>query len=261
MDVLEKIVLYKKEELAAKRRKIPLKDLEKKRRDMEPPLPFLQNFKKDEINIIAEVKKASPSAGVLRAHYHPVELAQILEEGGAAALSVLTDGHFFQGNLSDLSAVKKGVKLPCLRKDFTVDEYQIYEARAHGADAVLLIAATLDGFQLADYKTLIYELGMESLVEIHNEEELNRILKHHIKLLGINNRNLKTLKTDTKTSEDLIPKIPSSVQIISESGLSNHDILNRLKQLGCHGFLIGEAFMRIEGLTEMKTELQRLRGK
>ena len=245
---LQKIVDYKKDELASLKRKVSLQDVKFKAREQDPARPFLQGFYTDEINIIAEIKKASPSAGVIRADFQPVEIAQIFEANGAKALSVLTDENFFKGSLSFLSSIKGSVSLPCLRKDFTLDEYHLYEARGAGADAVLLIAAILDEVQLKDYTDLAQELAMTALVEVHDEDDLKKVLKFCPHLIGINNRNLRTFATMLETSFQLRPKIPEETTVISESGLRSHDDLVRLMKAGFHGFLIGEALLREEDI-------------
>lgn len=245
MNTLEKILLDKKLELEQTKRRMSLRDLKLKVKDTEAAVPFFHHFD-DGLNIIAEVKAKSPSAGVLFDAYHPEEIAKIYKRGGAKAISVLTDGRYFGGTLEDLSQVKKTVTLPVLRKDFTLEEYQIYEARSAGADAVLFIAAVLDEFQLKDYQAITEDLGMVALVEVHDEKEMEKVLTMPLKALGINNRDLKTLKTDLATSEDLIDKIPSprELKVIAESGLKTHNDLILLKKRGFDGFLIGEALLK-----------------
>lgn len=244
-NILEKIVEYKKEELSSLKRAMSLKDVQLKAKDTAPAISFLKNFSNKGINIIAEVKKASPSKGVIRENFNPYDCARIYEDHGAACLSVLTDEHFFQGSLAYLTGIKKIVKIPCLRKDFTISEYHIYEARAAGADAILLIAAILDDAQLKDFQCLASEeLGMNVLVEVHDEEELKRALAINPKLIGVNNRNLKTFDVDIQTSLTLVEQIPSHITCVSESGLETHDDLVKLKEAGFDGFLIGEAMMK-----------------
>jgi len=242
--ILDKIVRYKKEELASLRRRVSLQEVRARAADAEPASPFLARFKKGAINIVAEIKKASPSAGVIRENFNPVDLALRLSEGGAAALSILTDSHFFQGSLGTLDSVKKRVDLPCLRKDFTLDEYHLYEARGARADAVLLLAAVLDDHQLRDFAALTLELGMTPLVEIHSEGELERVADLKKCLFGVNNRNLADFSVDLATSRNLIRKIPSGTPALSESGLSRHEELIGLAEAGFAGFLIGEVLMK-----------------
>lgn len=245
MNTLEKILNDKKLELEYTKRRVSLRDLKLKVKDTEAALPFFHHFD-DELNIIAEVKAKSPSAGIFFDVYQPEEIAKIYKRGGARAISVLTDERYFGGSLNDLTRVKKAVTLPVLRKDFILEEYQIYEARSAGADAVLLIAAALDEFQLKDYRALTEDLGMVALVEVHDEGEMQKVLKIAPNALGINNRDLKTLKTDLATSEGLIEKIPlpCEFKVIAESGLKSHKDLISLKKKGFDGFLIGESFLK-----------------
>lgn len=241
---LDQIVEYKREELLASKRRVSFKDVQSMARDQEPAQAFLKNFRKNKINIIAEIKKASPSAGVIREDFKPLDLARIYEDNGAASLSVLTDEKFFQGSLDVLRQVKDVVGLPCLRKDFAIHEYHIWEARAAGADAVLLIAAILDAHQLKDFQQLACELGMSVLFEVHDAEEVKKILPMAPKLVGVNNRNLKTFDVNLETSKTLLPQLPQSATRISESGLKTRDDLEGLIQVGFDGFLIGETLMR-----------------
>jgi indole-3-glycerol phosphate synthase len=193
--------------------------------------------------IIAEIKKSSPSKGVIRADFDPVRHAREYQDAGAACLSVLTDGPFFLGSLDDLRAVRGACGVPLLRKDFVIDAYQITEAREAGADAILLIVAALDDALLADLQAQAIEQGLDVLVEVHDEEELEIALRADAKLIGINNRNLKTFATSIDVTRRLMMDVPSGVTVISESGLSNYDELADLERLGVSGFLIGEAFM------------------
>ena len=253
--VLDKIIAYKKEELASLKRKVTLKDVRLKAADAAPASHFISQFSGSGVHIIAEIKKASPSAGVIRENFQPVSLAQHLEEAGAAALSVLTDIKFFQGSLENLSRIKTSVKIPCLRKDFTFDEYHVLEARGAGADAILLIAAILDPFQIRDYKDLAAEMGMASLIEVHDGEELKKALKADPEMIGVNNRNLKTFKTDLETSIQLAGAIPNTALKISESGLDKREDIEKLKKAGYRGFLIGESLMRAKNPGEKLKEL------
>lgn len=246
--MLDKIVEYKTEELSQRKRKFSLQDVKLKANDQEPAISFLKNFSKSDLNVIAEVKKASPSAGVICENFEPVRVANQYYEAGAKSLSVLTDEKFFQGHLDYLLQIKNSLQnqIPILRKDFTLHEYHIFEARAYQADAVLLIAAILDDHQLKDFQALTHELGMMVLLEIHDDNELQRALKLNPKLLGINNRNLKTFQTDTKTSLDLIKHVPKSQDsvVISESGIKTHEDLISLANAGIEGFLVGEGLMK-----------------
>ncbi len=197
----------------------------------------------DRINIIAECKRRSPSRGVLRADYDPVALARSYEQAGAAAISVLTEPTFFDGALEHLSAVRAAVTTPLLRKDFVVSDYQLLEARATGADAVLLIVAALPDEQLRRLLTTARDLGLDALVEVHDDEELARAIDVGADIVGVNNRNLRTLAVDVEASERLIAKIPSHVVAVSESGLKSGQDVKRLRASGYRAFLIGERFM------------------
>ena len=195
------------------------------------------------INVIAECKRRSPSRGVLAATYHPVAIARQYQAGGAAAISVLTEPTFFDGALEHLTAVRDAVGIPLLRKDFIVDDYQLFEARAAGADAILLIVAALEQRVLAQLQQRAAELGLAALVEVHNEEELARALDSGARLVGVNNRNLRTLAVDVEASYRLAGRIPANVVAVSESGLQSRADLEKLSAAGYRAFLIGERFM------------------
>ena len=248
--VLKKIVERKKLELEAAKRKVSLKDVRLKVEDAEPARDFLaslnmgQGTQKPPVRVIAEIKKASPSAGLIRKDFNPDQIAHWYEDGGAACISVLTDEHFFQGHLSYIEIVKKAVKLPVLRKDFTIDEYQIFEARAAGADAVLLIVRILEDAQLKDYTDIAKELGLSVLTEVHDEAEKERALKSGVHILGVNNRNLDTLVIDLKTCIQLSKELPQDLCFVAESGVSTHEDLVGLYQHGISRFLIGESLMK-----------------
>jgi len=197
----------------------------------------------DRVNVIAECKRRSPSKGVLAADYDPVRIARQYEEGGAAAISVLTEPTFFDGALEHLTAVRKSVALPLLRKDFIVDEYQLFEARAAGADAVLLIVAALDQIQLTALQQRARDLELAVLVEVHNEVELVRAVDSGARVIGVNNRNLRTLEVDVSASDRMAARIPRDVIAVSESGLKSRDELAHLAAAGYRAFLIGERFM------------------
>ncbi|MBI2082813.1 MAG: indole-3-glycerol phosphate synthase TrpC [Deltaproteobacteria bacterium] len=259
--MLEKILKYKKEELESTMRRVRLPDVKAKAEDAEPARDFHGDLESlaQQIKIIAEIKKASPSGGVILQKYDPVGIAMQYEENGAAAISVLTDEHFFQGSLKHLSNVHEAVKLPLLRKDFTFHEYQIYEARGALADAILLIARILDDFQLKDYLQLAGDLGMAALVEVHDEKDLERALKAKAAVIGINNRDLETLKTDLAVTERLAPKVgayrDTPLLVISESGISERKDIERLNKVGVRVFLIGEALLREKNPGEKLREL------
>ena len=247
--MLDQILRYKREELEHLKRKMRLVDVRKKAEDAGPVRGFLKDCRTGltgptcQTSIIAEIKKASPSAGVIREKFDPVGLAMEFEEAGAAALSVLTDEHFFQGSLKNLTDIRSKASLPLSRKDFVFDEYQIYEARGAGADAILLIVRILEDSQLKDYSDLAQESGMAALIEIHDEKDLARV-GSSCRLLGINNRDLDSLKTDLATTEKLVPKIPKETVVISESGISERRDIERLKKSGVHAFLVGEALLK-----------------
>jgi indole-3-glycerol phosphate synthase len=194
--------------------------------------------------VIAEVKKASPSKGVLREHFVPADIARSYEAGGAGALSVLTDVQFFQGDNAYLQQARAACSLPVLRKDFMVDAYQVVESRALGADCILLIAACLDDKQMADLEAAAMALGMAVLVEVHDAAELDRALRLKTRLVGINNRNLRTFKVDLKTTLDLQQRVPADRLLVTESGIGVRADVQRLRGAGVHAFLVGEAFMR-----------------
>jgi indole-3-glycerol phosphate synthase len=196
--------------------------------------------------VIAEIKKASPSKGVLRADFIPADIAQSYAEHGAACLSVLTDKQFFQGSVDFLKQARASCDLPVLRKDFMVDPYQIYEARAMGADAILLIAACLDDAQMADMEAVARRLDMAVLVEVHDRAELDRALKLKTRLVGVNNRNLKTFEVSLQTTLDLLPHVPADRLLVTESGILSADDVKRMREAQVNAFLVGEAFMRAD---------------
>lgn len=247
-DILKKILDYKLEEVAAKSAKISLRELSRRASDSPPPRGFIEaidtRLQLQQPAVIAEIKKASPSKGVLREHFFPAEIAESYEHAGAACLSVLTDRPFFQGALRDLQLARKAATLPIIRKDFVVDPYQVYESRVVGADCILLIVAALGDAQLHDLAGLAKHLNMDVLVEVHDREELERALLLNTRMIGINNRNLRTFKTDLQTSIDLSKDIPRRHIVVSESGISEARHISRLReQANIHTFLIGESLM------------------
>jgi indole-3-glycerol phosphate synthase len=207
--------------------------------------------------VIAEVKKASPSKGVLRADFDPAQIAASYEAHGAACLSVLTDVQFFQGAPGYLQQARAACEIPVLRKDFMVDPYQVYQARSWGADAILLIVSALDHVLMAELEACAHELGMDVLVEVHDGDELDAALKLKTRLLGINNRNLRTFETSLQTTLDLLPRIPKDKLVVTESGILNAGDVRRMRDADVHAFLVGEAFMRAP---DPGVELERLFG-
>ena len=247
-DILERIVAVKHEELAAARARRSLaswRDAAESRRDTRDFETALRTqVAAGRAAVIAEVKKASPSKGVLREHFVPADIAASYQAGGAAALSVLTDERFFQGSTAFLQQARGACSLPVLRKDFMIDEYQLAEARAIGADCVLLIAACLDNAQLADLEACALALGMAVLVEVHDAAELDRALRLGTPLLGINNRNLRTFEVCLDTTLELLPRLPPDRLAITESGILVQADVAKMRSAGVNAFLVGEAFMR-----------------
>ncbi|AGS38767.1 MULTISPECIES: indole-3-glycerol phosphate synthase TrpC [Cycloclasticus] len=249
-DVLKKIVARKHQEVAERLERFSIDDLKQQIAQASPVRGFVKSIKKKlsngETAVIAEVKKASPSKGLLRENFNPAEIAASYEAGGAACLSVLTDKDFFQGSEAYLKQARTACKLPVIRKDFIVDPYQVYEARAIGADCILLIVAALDDETLQGLYQLAGELGLDVLVEVHDADELERALRLDLALIGINNRDLRTFDTSLKTTVDLLEHIPDGVIVVSESGLHKPEDISMLKEHQVHTFLIGEAFMRCD---------------
>jgi len=247
-DILNKIVAVKREEVAAAQAVRGLASLRRdaeargKQRDFTAALR--NKIAAGHAAVIAEVKKASPSKGVLREHFVPAEIAASYARHGAACLSVLTDVQFFQGAVAYLEQARAACELPVLRKDFMVDAYQVFEARAMGADCILLIAACLDDAQMADLESQAHALGMAVLVEVHDGAELDRALRLKTPLLGINNRNLRTFDVTLDTTLGLLPRVPADKLLITESGILGRADVERMRAANVHGFLVGEAFMR-----------------
>ncbi len=241
--VLDRILYARRAEVDHRKRVLPEAALRYGVNAATPLRDFPAALKRDSLNIIAELKPASPSRGILRDPFHPIELARSLEAAGAAVLSVLTEGEFFRGSLKNLRDARNAVKLPVLRKDFIFDPWQVWETRANDADSFLLIVAVLDDELLRDLIALGRELKMEPLVEVHTAAELDRALAADARIVGVNNRELKTLDVRVETSFELIDRIPESCVAVSESGLRTHDDLAKLRDAGFDAFLIGESLM------------------
>ena len=247
-DILNHIEAYKRTEIAEAKVRMPLKTLERNVRDHDPPRGFLhaieQKLNERRITLIAEIKKASPSKGVIRADFNPQEIAIAYEAAGAACLSVLTDGPSFQGKLDYLEIARKATRLPVLRKDFFYDPYQVYEARAYGADCILIIMAAVTDEEAKALNTAAHDLRMDVLVEVHNEQELTRALALETRLIGINNRNLHDFTVSLDVCEKLAAHMPRDKIIIAESGIATHDDCLRLERSKIFTFLVGESLMR-----------------
>jgi len=257
-DILAKICDDKREHVARRKQSISLGDLESRAKTATPPRGFanaLRGASASGYGLIAEIKKASPSKGLIRADFDPPSLAQAYAAGGATCLSVLTDEPYFQGRDEYLAAAREACGLPALRKDFMIDPYQIPEARALGADCILLIMAALDDALAAELEAAAFEHGMDVLIEVHDEAEMERALRLDSPLLGVNNRNLKTMVTDIATTERLARLAPPDRLLISESGLNNPDDLARMAAIGARAFLIGESLMRQEDVTSATQSL------
>lgn len=243
-DILTKIVARKQERLAETKRQKSLKDLKREARPTSEPHRFMAALQRDAVNIIAEIKRRSPSKGIIREDFDPESIAANYTANGAACISVLTEEDFFDGSLEHLCAVRVVTGVPLLRKDFVFDEYQIYEAVQAGADAILLIAAMLDGAQFNDLLQTAYGLGLDVLVEIHDQAEAEKVLPYDVRLLGVNNRNLRTFVTTLDTSMQLAAELPKHLTLVSESGIRTRADIDLLRAAGFHAFLIGEELMR-----------------
>ena len=246
--VLDRIVAATRARVAESRRSVDVRELER-RAEQHIPRGFrraLATKGRNGIAVIAELKKASPSKGLIRSDFRPVELARELEQAGAAALSVLTDEEFFQGSLDNLRNASAAVSIPCLRKDFMIDEFQMLEARANSADAVLLIVAALTSDELVRLGRAARSQSLDVLCEVHDREELKQALDAGFDLIGVNTRDLKTFKVDLQTASDLAPEFPAGVVRVAESGIHSGEDVERLRAAGYHAFLIGESLMRAE---------------
>jgi len=257
MNVLDRICADTRAEVARRRAATPIEVLQKRLDGIAPPRGFARALMAStgRFALIAEIKKASPSGGLIRPHFDPPALARAYRDGGATCLSVLTDGPHFQGDPDHLAAARVAVALPVLRKDFFLDPWQVYESRMIGADCILLILAALTDAEAAELERVANELGMDVLAEVHDADELRRALKLKTKLIGINNRNLKTLQTDINTSMQLAPALPTDRFPVAESGLRTNSDLQRLGAIGINAFLVGESLLRHDDVAAAAREL------
>jgi indole-3-glycerol phosphate synthase len=261
-DILQRIIAVKAEEVAAARAAQPLPEVRAAAEAMPPPRDFIGALQAKvcagKPAVIAEIKKASPSKGVLREHFDPAAIAVSYERHGAACLSVLTDAQFFQGSMDHLRQARAACRLPVLRKDFMVDPYQVYEARAAGADCILLIVAALEVTRMQELEALAREIGMAVLAEVHDGAELDRALRLKTPLIGINNRNLRTFETRLDTTLGLLDRIPADRSVVTESGILKPEDVKTMRDSKVNCFLVGEAFMRAP---EPGVEFERLFGR
>jgi indole-3-glycerol phosphate synthase len=266
-DVLAKICADKRDHIAARKRAVSPSEIiaaAEGRNRIDPPRGFAKRLEQvvgaGKFGLIAEIKRASPSKGLIRPDFDPPALARAYKEGGASCISVLTDFPYFQGEDGFLTAVRATVDLPLLRKDFMLDPYQIYESRALGADCILLIMAALEDVQAAELAALADDLGLDVLVEVHDAAELDRALQLDVKLFGVNNRNLKTLAVDLATTEQLAPRVPRDRILVAESGLNVTADLERMHRVGASVFLVGESLMRQPDVAAATRNLLGTRG-
>ncbi len=255
-DILAEICTTKRREIDESCQRVPESELQAQLKDAPPVRDFVAALRNtSNIALIAEVKKASPSAGLIRDNFDPVSIASIYESAGAACISCLTDEPYFQGRLEYLTAIRERVSLPVMRKDFLLDRYQVFEARAAGADCILLIAECLDDCHLRELYFLASELGMESLIEVYEPENMERVLKLDPPLTGVNNRNLRTMQTDISHTIELGTQLPKDTLLISESGIRTRADVERLAGAGIHGILVGETLMREDDIAGKVREL------
>ncbi|MDD5634862.1 MAG: indole-3-glycerol phosphate synthase TrpC [Candidatus Omnitrophica bacterium] len=256
--ILTKIIEEKKRELERLNKKVSLNELKKQAEALFIKSMFKKNIsRKGHINLIAEIKRSSPSKGVIRTDFDPIQIGLTYQASGAGAISILTDNRFFDGKLEYLTLVKERVTIPVLRKDFIIDEYQIYESAIAGADAILLISHILTAEELVRYFNIAKGLGMDVLVEVHNEEEVEKALRSHASIIGINNRDLTNFEVDIATTQRLIRLIPETKVIVSESGIETYEQVMFLKSLGVNAVLIGETFMKAKNIADKVRELIR----
>jgi len=255
--MLDKIVAQKREEVEQRKKTIAIACLQERIARQKPSLDFAMALKSDHIQLIAEVKRASPSRGMLMPNFDPVELAETYAEGGAAAISVLTESNYFMGSIEYLEEIKEVVQLPLLRKDFIFDPYQVYESRAYGADTLLLIAAVLGRDQLKELISLSHSLGLQCLVEVHNEGELERAIIGESEIIGINNRDLNTFTVDINTTRRLRPLVPKEKIVVSESGIKSQQDIEKLGNWKVDAVLVGEALVTAPDIRAKMKELLR----
>jgi indole-3-glycerol phosphate synthase len=254
--MLNNIIADKRKELAQSKKSMPLSWLEERISLCKPVLDFSGALRSNHLQLITEVKHASPSRGTLIEDYNPVQLAKAYSQGGAAAISVLTEQKYFRGSLEHLSAIRAKLTLPLLRKDFIFDPYQVYESRAYGADALLLIAAILSRSQLEELLSLSHSLGLKCLVEIHHESEIEKaLINSSVEVIGINNRDLSTFTVDINTTRRLRPLIPANIIVVSESGIQNRNDIYKLKEWRVDAALIGEALVTASDISSKMKEL------
>lgn len=254
-DILKEIIENKKKEVAKSKKNLYIEILKERVNTLPPTKDFKKSLYSKDLSIIAEVKKASPSKGVIKKNFNPVKIAKIYERGKVDAISVLTDTKYFKGSLSYLKRIRKMVFVPILRKDFIIDEYQIYESRYYGADAVLLIVSILTESELKYFIKLAKKINMDCLVEVHNKGQVKKALKCNAEIFGINNRDLRTFRTNLKTTENLIKYIPNDKIVVSESGIKTKEDIKYLKSLGVDAVLIGETFMRSQDMLKVIKDL------
>jgi indole-3-glycerol phosphate synthase len=255
--MLDKIVAQKREEVEQRKKEATITYLQQRIARQKPALDLALALKGDHIRLITEVKQASPSRGMLSPNFNLIELAQTYAEGGAAAISVLTEANYFMGSIEHLAAIKEVVELPLLRKDFIFDPYQVYESRAYGADALLLIASILRQEQLKELISLSHSLGLRCLIEVHNEGEVERAILSEAKIIGINNRDLNTFTVDITTTRRLRPLIPQERIVVSESGIKSRGDIEKLRRWGVDAVLVGEALVTAGDVLAKMKELVR----